>query len=66
MDFLAETTGFPDESKKTKWPVLSLPTWKGHTALREESLTSRMVLEKYATIVWIRLRHSNVKGKRNI
>jgi hypothetical protein len=36
--------------EKAKWLGLSLPTWKGHTALREESLTSRTVLEKSATL----------------
>jgi len=35
--------------EKAKWLGLSLPTWKGHTALWEESLPSRTVLEKSAS-----------------
>jgi hypothetical protein len=36
--------------EKAKWLGFSLPTWKGHTALREKTLISRKVLEQPAIL----------------
>jgi hypothetical protein len=36
--------------EKANWLGLSLPTWKGHTALREKNLISRTVLKKPAIL----------------